>query len=505
MEIDWNVIKYVAMYLRKSRGEGEADLIKHKTLLSDLCKERNWAFVEYCEIASGDNITMRPVLQRLLKDVQANTFDAVLVVDIDRLSRGDLGELDHIKKILHKSKTLLCDRHSILNLGNGRDEFWIDIRGLMAREEYKQIIERLTRGKKFGSKLGKWTNGIPPFPYEYQQWGDKFRKQGLVVNENKLTTYDLVKHKFIAEGKTPRVIAAELNSMGLYSPRGLLWSGMTIQRMLVDETHLGRIVSNKTKGNGHKVKKPTAEEYTPVPKEDWIRVENCHEAVKTLEEHEQILAALHRRKLGITRVRRPSGALSGIIKCGVCGRTMQQDPRQGHQEFLKRCWYTDGYGKKCPNRGGSLEIVFLEIDRRLTKYEEALRDRIRNSKVGDNADLRNRIAAAMKEELLVKERLARIYDLVEKGMYSKDEFVARRGAAESNLETVQEHLKGLRLQLKVAERRSDAERLSRLEDFRQHLTESLSPADRNSLYRTVIDSIEWVRLADDISLKINFL
>lgn len=33
-------IRYVAMYLRKSRGE-EEDLVKHETILSDICKKND--------------------------------------------------------------------------------------------------------------------------------------------------------------------------------------------------------------------------------------------------------------------------------------------------------------------------------------------------------------------------------------------------------------------------------------------------------------------------------
>ncbi len=41
------------------------------------------------EIVSGDSISTRPQMQILLAEVEQSIYDGVLVVDIDRLARGD--------------------------------------------------------------------------------------------------------------------------------------------------------------------------------------------------------------------------------------------------------------------------------------------------------------------------------------------------------------------------------------------------------------------------------
>ena len=100
-------IKYVALYLRKSRGDNDEDLIKHKTSLIDLCKKNKWKYIIYSELESGDSIFMRPVFQKLLSDVRDGVYDAVAVVDIDRLGRGDMGDQDAIKKPLPNPRLML--------------------------------------------------------------------------------------------------------------------------------------------------------------------------------------------------------------------------------------------------------------------------------------------------------------------------------------------------------------------------------------------------------------
>ena len=96
------IIKYVAEYIRKSRGESLEDLIKHKTVLEELCNRRGWVYVAYEEIETGESLYARPVMQQLLKDISENMFDAVVCVDLDRLGRGTLGEWDEIKRVFQK-------------------------------------------------------------------------------------------------------------------------------------------------------------------------------------------------------------------------------------------------------------------------------------------------------------------------------------------------------------------------------------------------------------------
>jgi len=100
-------IKDVAIYLRKSRGE-EEDLDKHRTDLEDLCKIKGWRYTSYAEIGSSDSIDLRPEMIRLLKDVEDDLYDAIVVMDIDRLSRGDGEEQARIMNKLRRSRNTDC-------------------------------------------------------------------------------------------------------------------------------------------------------------------------------------------------------------------------------------------------------------------------------------------------------------------------------------------------------------------------------------------------------------
>lgn len=82
-----------------------------------------------------------------------------------------------------------------------------------------------------------------------------------------------------------------------------------------------------------------------LPKQDWVVVENCHEAVKTVEEHEKIKELLNTRQMIPYRARESVYTLSGLVKCGKCGHTHSFLVKTNGLELMKPCWYKDPYGK----------------------------------------------------------------------------------------------------------------------------------------------------------------
>ena len=86
-----------AMYLRKSRADREAEargemetLARHEKLLFETAKRMQITVsAVYKEIVSGETISARPVMQKLLAEIEQGIWDGVLVVEVERLARGD--------------------------------------------------------------------------------------------------------------------------------------------------------------------------------------------------------------------------------------------------------------------------------------------------------------------------------------------------------------------------------------------------------------------------------
>ena len=101
-----------AVYLRKSRmEEGLATdevLEKHRKALYDCAAAHGIRILaEYPEVVSGESLYARPQMLRLLQDVEDGRYDAVLVMDLDRLSRGRMKDQGIILDAFRDSGTLI--------------------------------------------------------------------------------------------------------------------------------------------------------------------------------------------------------------------------------------------------------------------------------------------------------------------------------------------------------------------------------------------------------------
>jgi DNA invertase Pin-like site-specific DNA recombinase len=484
-------------------------LDKHKLILSELCESNNWTHIDYEEIISGDSVAMRPVFQKLLADIENGIFDAVAVVDIDRLGRGDEQDQGMIKKAFAKSDTLIITPQKVYDLNNDTDKTFVDFKTFLARQEYSQIVKRLIQGKKIGARQGAWTNGTPPYPYEYERWKDKYNQKGLVVNDDKLVIYRFIIDSVINDNKTPLDIAYELNYKGVLSPRNGIWHGGTVYRILLDETHLGKIISNKSKGDAHKHKKPDAKDNELIPKNQWMIIENCHEAVKTKEEHEKILMFASRLTKTPKRKSTRVLPLTGLIKCGLCGHTMTlyfRDDRKSNPESLKPCWYHTPLGDKCPNKGMVIHFLYEYIDWQILSNKQDLQEKLKDNTFSENKeDIDNKIV--LQSQLLENKQksLSRILDGFENGAYSLNQFKERKSKVEQFISDIQDQINLLQIEAKLFDSATIEDKLHILNKFETDIQQdNLSFIQKNKLYKSIIDSIIWTRTDNNIAIDVKF-
>ena len=513
MRIGYNdiIIKYVAEYLRKSRGESTEDLIKHKTVLEELCERKGWVYVRYEEIETGESLYVRPVMQQLLRDIEDNMYDAVVCIDLDRLGRGTLGEWDYIKQIFQKTTTYIVTPSSLYNLADDNDEFAVDLQTVFARREYKKITQRLSMGKKVGAKLGAWTNGTPSMPYEYQEWIDPethvryYNPKGLVVNKQQLKIYRFIVDSFLTKHMSTNEIAWELNRKGITTKKGNRWSNVTIGRILVDETHLGKIIYNKTKGDGHK-NKPNRPKPQRLPKDQWTVVENRHEAVKTQDEHDRIIILMQKKCTNYNRKATDPYILKGLVVCGVCGRAMIAEHRHQKQWVLKKCWYKDHLGNKCPNLGGPTQYVIDAIDDQLNKYEDQIRHEIEHCETSPTNDIQNKIEEIMSQITKKDKALQRARVLYDEGIDTIDEYRTAKNRITQEIDALEQQLDIENLKLQKASSITNHEKLHYINEYRKAMAnKELTNKEINDLYKTIIDKIVWTRKGNDIDIQVSFL
>ncbi|NPV92887.1 MAG: recombinase family protein [Firmicutes bacterium] len=491
-----SLISIVAIYLRKSRGEDDSVLDKHRRALVDICLAKDWSYVIYAEIGTSDSIVLRPEMTRLLDDIENNMYSGVMVLEIDRLSRSDEEDFGRIKNACIKTDTLVITPHKIFNLDDDRDAQYFKQKAFFANNEYDNIKMRFKFGKVQGARRGDWTNGSGPFPYEYERWGDKYVPNRLVVNDDKNKIYQYMK-KLALAGMTNEKIAWELNRLGYKTAKGNTWRDVSVQRVLYNETLLGKTISNKTRGDAHKIKKNSSKPFRVLPRSQWYIVENCHEAVITQEEFDKIQDLNRKRQLVGTRARSGVWALSGLLKCGLCGATLGFNPKNNGNHQIKPCYVRDDFGNKiCSNRGGLISTAIDEINAYIERYRESL---LQNPdvEVDDTVEISSRLndmyTLRTKYENAAK-KAKYSYDL---GEYTKQDWLESKAHWDGLIEKVNGDIGYLERQIRASQKMTNEERLELIERLIDDIKNAKEPKVLNDIYKSVIDVVRWTRIKDE--------
>ncbi|NLO33527.1 MAG: recombinase family protein [Candidatus Hydrogenedentes bacterium] len=391
-------IKCVCLYLRKSRDENQEDALqKHRQRLVRLCWEREWEVKEiYEEIVTGAKLDKREEMLKLLDNL--HLVDAVVVVDLDRLGRNDIAEWGMVVGAFKKAAALIVTPSAIYDPRDPTDELLMNITGAVNHHEYRKIVSRFHEGKIEGTIMGRWTNGKPPYGYKYLKKVYDNNGKDVVVGEvvphpEQSIIYRMIIDLYLRVGKSTQQITELLNSQGVSSPGGKLWHNNAIHRLLVEEFHLGKSIFGKTKGRWDKTTQSGLE---IKPRSEWIvSKEQSHPALKTQEEHDQILLTLKRNRRKPVAARKGVYPLSGLLYCHQCGYRMRfytKDRKSGKAVFTK-CDYYGPFGKRCSQRGAEIkDEIYAQIV----------------SKIRDEFITPERLAGNTEQEAIYKQKIEEI-------------------------------------------------------------------------------------------------
>lgn len=121
---------------------------------------------KYMEVGSGESLKERPEITRLLKDIEDPAVKAIIVVDVQRLSRGDLEDAGRLIRLLRYTNTYVITPMKTYDL---RDEYDRDAfeRELKRGNEYLEYYKKIqARGKLLSVKEGNYVGSTAPYGFD---------------------------------------------------------------------------------------------------------------------------------------------------------------------------------------------------------------------------------------------------------------------------------------------------------------------------------------------------
>lgn len=444
----------VCIYLRKSRADREAEahgegetLARHEHILLDLAKRQGYSIgAIYREVVSGETISARPVMQKLLHEVESGMWDGVLVVEVERLARGDTIDQGVVSRAFQYSDTKIITPTKIYDPNNEFDEEYFEFGLFMSRREYKTIKRRLNNGRISSVKEGKYCGNKPPYGYERV----KLEKEKGYTLRPVPTQAEIVKmiYTWYAGDGCEQIgiskIVRKLNDMGIKSMSGNNWTPASIQGILTNPVYIGKIRWNgrktvKTIQNGQVVK-------TRPRSRDVLICEGLHPAIIPDDLYNSVQEIRQKnppRPISIKNtVRNP---LAGIVYCSKCGRAMVRRPHQKRgQEDTLMCPYTS-----CSTVSSKLSLVekaVIDGIKELTEKYKLNNDiNVPSNTINSGIVSKQNLIREKESELeSLNVQKAKQYDLLEQGIYTTEVFLERSKTIATSIQSCSDTIANLR-------------------------------------------------------------
>lgn len=306
--------KRAAIYLRISldRTGDELGVERQRKECRRIARERGWTIVEeYTDnsrSAYAKNVA-RPSYDRLVRDYAAGRFDALVVWDLDRLTRQPRQLEDWIDAAEGRGLVIVTvDGSTDLGTETGRQ--FARIKAAIARGEIEHRSKRQRAANDQRAEQGRPFMGRRAFGYA---------NGGMEIVESEAEEYRRAMRELL-DGSPLRSIARGMNERGAVTTAGNPWESSQVRTLLRNPRHAGlRVHRGEVVGKG---------KWPAIIDEDTHRA-----AVAILSDPDRQPKGRPRRYL-----------LSGVARCGLCGGRIYG--RQEHRGALYVCESAPHMGRK---------------------------------------------------------------------------------------------------------------------------------------------------------------
>lgn len=340
-------IYYVGIYLRLSKDDRSRE--KH---MSDIQFQESYSITNQRKVCrayldeqpdmvlydtyiddgyTGSNFD-RPDYKRLMEDIYDHKVNCVIVKDLSRMGR----EYIELGRLLQKTFPTLGvrfiaigDHFDSMSASASDTNIVLPMKNFINESYCSDISQKVRYVKKMQRENGEYIGPHPVYGYKRDRMWNK-----LVVDEYPAQIVRTI-YRWKMEGISAFASANRLNEAGILSPmaykassgsnyhsglkadgRTSKWTPKAVLRILRDEVYTGTLVQGKQRKQNYKIKK-----MINVPPEEWVRVEDTHEAIISRAEFEIVQHLLEHDG----RVNETNGRINmyaSLLFCADCREQM---------------------------------------------------------------------------------------------------------------------------------------------------------------------------------------
>ena len=477
-----------ALYARVSSERQDVDLSVSAQLraLKDYAGANGYSVArQYIDEAESGRVADRPQFREMIEEGSKAKapFDVILVWKFSRFTRKREHAVAFKSMLRRKGIRVVSITEQAEDNATGRllegiiesvDEFYSE-----------NLAQEVVRGMREAASRGFFLGSISPFGYKRVKVNDGGKERPTL--EVDPATAPVVREVFekSLRGSGLKEICKELNDRGVTN-RGKRWYKGTLHYVLRNEAYTGTAVWGRT-SKGEKAQDP-------------VRVEGAWPALVSRELFDNVQQAMRERAPKVQRPARVGSRflLSGLLKCGVCGRPyIGQGAKSGqYGYYICGTLFREGAGT-CSARylnAPRLEAFVVEKIRERILTEETIVELV--TLVAEEMDamageLSGRLEVIEAELGDVRKRLERLYEALETSDLTLEVLSPRIFSLrhrEEQLEAARDDAERQLEQRRVALPNTE-EIKGYVADFREFLQDGTFP-ERKALIRNFVEGIE---------------
>lgn len=482
------------IYLRKSRQDEpsqtvEEVLAKHEIQLQDFALTTfGYRIPEndiYREVVSGETIEDRPMINAVLKRIEDVKIKGVLVIEPQRLTRGDMLDCGTIVHLFRYSNTLIVTPSKNYDLANKFDRKLFEMELSRGSDYLEYTKEILARGRLASARRGNYAHSKPPYGYKRIKIGDDWS----LIPDEKTAPYVKKMFEMRLDGIGVTSIARTLTDLGARTYSGNPLEPFTVRKILQNETYTGVIkIGNyqriKTMKDGKLVKKDRLNKnyevvegkFEPLVDKKTFLIVNANNCTREK-------ASFPLRNI-----------FAGLLYCGKCGRAIKFSYERNKKRY--KC-----VTLSCDCQSSKMEVVNNAV---IDALKKQLEDFETSYQTGNEAELLNNkelIKSLEKQAKQVDQKLLNICDYLENGIYTTEMFLTRKNALEEDKKRLLIALSSA--EDKMSEKSTNETRIISLHKALDMLSDDSIPVKaKNEFLKSFIEKITYIKIDKEISLEI---
>ena len=424
----------VVLYLRfSSDKQNEQSIEGQKRICTEYCSRNDMTIVGYYidrALSAAKNIEKREDFQKMIRDSEKGTFEAVIVYKLDRFARNRYDSATYKNKLKRNGVRVISATENISD--NPEGIILESVLEGMAEFYSKELSQKVTRGMHETALKGNSCGGSIPLGYI-------IKNKKFVIDAEKA---EIVKEAFsrYAGGETIKSITADFNARGLRTAKDVPFNKNSFSNMFKNERYIG------------------------IYKYKDIKIENGIPAIIDREIFNNVQERLEMNKKAPAKAKaKVNYLLSQKLYCGHCQELMTGE--YGTSETGEKYYYYVCSGKRRLHNGCDKKAVGKEAIERAVVEDAVM--------------------------LLTPENIETIASIA---METAEKENNNNGIlSELNRELAQT-TKGINNLLRLVERGSDSETLfSRLEELEQQkkFLENRIAEEQNQMINIEKDHIVW--------------